>query len=121
LTARGREMARLPLPPRLAALVASAPGAAEKALAAEIAAMMGERGMGGESSDLTQRLQRFRADGSPRARSLKQQAKSWGGGAAPGGDLPKLLAQAWPDQVARRRPGSTGSYLMASGRAASVQ
>ncbi|OZB12713.1 MAG: ATP-dependent helicase, partial [Hyphomonas sp. 34-62-18] len=96
-------------------------GAAEKALAAEIAAMMGERGMGGESSDLTQRLQRFRADGSPRARSLKQQAKSWGGGAAPGGDLAKLLSQAWPDQVARRRPGSAGSYLMASGRAASVQ
>ncbi|MFN3610140.1 MAG: ATP-dependent helicase HrpB [Hyphomonas sp.] len=121
LTGKGKEMARMPLPPRLAALVASAPGAPEKALAAEIAAMMGERGMGGDSSDLSQRLQRFRADGSPRARALKQQAKSWGGGAGPGGDLAKLLARAWPDQVARRRPGSAGSYLMASGRAAGVQ
>ncbi|HCX09790.1 MAG TPA: hypothetical protein DHU81_05435, partial [Hyphomonas sp.] len=38
--------------------------------------------------------------------------------AAPGGDVAKLLARAWPDQIARKRPGSAGSYLMASGRAA---
>lgn len=120
LTERGREMARLPLPPRLAALVASAPGPAEKALAAEIAAMMSERGIGGDGADLAQRLQRFRADTGPRARALKQQAKSWGGGGVPGGDLAGLLARAWPDQVARRRPGSAGSYLMASGRAAAL-
>ena len=120
LTAKGREMARLPMAPRLAALIASAPGPAEKALAAEVAALAGERGMGGESSDLRDRLQRFRADGGPRARSLKAQAASWGGGAKPGGDLARLLASAWPDQVARRRPGSEASYLMASGRAANI-
>ncbi|MFN7180266.1 ATP-dependent helicase HrpB [Hyphomonas sp.] len=120
LTAKGREMARLPMAPRLAALIAAAPGAAEKALAAEVAALAGERGMGGDSSDLRDRLQRFRADGSPRARSLKAQAASWGGGAAPGGNLAALLAFAWPDQVARRRPGSDGAYLMASGRAANL-
>lgn len=120
LTERGREMARLPLPPRLAALVTSAPGPAEKALAAEIAAMMSERGVGGDSADLRDRLQRFRADTGPRARALKQQAKSWGGGGVPGGDLARLLSQAWPDQVARRRPGSASSYLMASGRAAAL-
>lgn len=120
LTAKGREMARLPMSPRLAALIASAPGAAEKALAAEVAALAGERGMGGDSSDLRVRLQRFRADSSPRARSLKAQAAGWGGGGAPGGDLAKLLAAAWPDQVARRRPGSDGAYLMASGRAATL-
>lgn len=120
LSPKGREMARLPMAPRLAALIAAAPGAAEKALAAEVAALAGERGMGGDSSDLRDRLQRFRADGSSRARSLKVQAASWGGGAAPGGDLAKLLASAWPDQVARRRPGSDGAYLMASGRAASL-
>lgn len=120
LTPKGREMARLPMAPRLAALIASAPGPAEKALAAEIAALAGERGMGGDSADLRDRLQRFRADGSPRARSLKAQATSWGGGAKPGGDLAALLARGWPDQVARRRPGSEASYLMASGRAANV-
>ncbi|MFN7054503.1 ATP-dependent helicase HrpB [Hyphomonas sp.] len=120
LTARGREMSRLPLPPRLAALIVSAPGPAEKALAAEIAAMMSEPGIGGESSDLALRLERFRAEGSERARALRAQAKGWGGGAASGGALATLLARAWPDQVARRRPGSEGSYLMASGRAASL-
>lgn len=120
LTAKGREMARLPMAPRLAALIASAPGPAERALAAEVAALARERGMGGESSDLRDRLQRFRADGGPRARSLKAQAASWGGGAKPGGDLARLLASAWPDQVARRRPGSEASYLMASGRAANI-
>ncbi|MFN4025684.1 MAG: ATP-dependent helicase HrpB, partial [Hyphomonas sp.] len=120
LTPRGKEMAGLPMAPRLAALVASAPGPAEKALAAEIAAMMSERGIGGDSADLRDRLQRFRADNSPRARTLKQQAKRWGGGETPGGDPAALLSKAWPDQIARRRPGSAGSYLMASGRAAAL-
>ncbi|MFN7164258.1 MAG: ATP-dependent helicase HrpB [Hyphomonas sp.] len=120
LTPKGREMARLPMAPRLAALIASAPGPAEKALAAEAAAVIGERGIGGDSSDLRDRLQRFRADNSPRARSLKAQAAGWGGGAPPGGDLARLLSAAWPDQVARRRPGSEGAYLLASGRAANI-
>jgi len=120
LTSKGREMARLPMAPRLAALIAAAPGPAEKALAAEVAALAGERGMGGDSSDLRDRLQRFRSDGGARARSLKVQAASWGGGARPGGDLSRLLASAWPDQVARKRPGSDGAYLLASGRAASL-
>lgn len=120
LTPKGREMARLPMAPRLAALIASAPGAPERALAAEVAALAGERGIGGDSSDLRDRLHRFRAENSPRARSLKAQAASWGGGARPGGDLARLLASAWPDQVARRRPGSEVAYLMASGRAATL-
>lgn len=118
LTALGSEMARLPLPPRLGALVAGAPTPQERALAAEIAALAGERGMGGNSPDLRDRLAGFRRDGSPRARSLKAQAKAWGKGAAPDGNLASLLARAWPDQIARKRAGSTCSYLMASGRAA---
>lgn len=120
LTQKGHEMARLPMAPRLAALIAAAPGPAEKALAAEVAALAGERGMGGDDTDLRDRLQRFRADTGPRARSLKAQAASWGGGAKPGGDLARLLASAWPDQIARKRPGSDGSYLLASGRAATL-
>ena len=118
LTALGSEMARLPLPPRLGALVAGAPTPQERALAAEIAALAGERGMGGNSPDLRDRLAGFRRDGSARARSLKAQAKAWGKGAAPDGNLASLLARAWPDQIARKRPGSAASYLMASGRAA---
>lgn len=120
LTPRGQEMARLPLAPRLAALIASAPSPGERALAAEIAALAGEAGMGGTSADLRDRLAGFRADRSPRAHALKAQAKTWVGGAAPAGDLARLLATAWPDQVARARPGVPGSYLLASGRAAAL-
>ncbi|WP_035616707.1 ATP-dependent helicase HrpB [Hyphomonas johnsonii] len=120
LTALGTEMARLPLSPRLAALVAGAGSSGERALAAEIAALAGERGIGGPSADIRERLSRFRADRSPRARTLQQQARAWGKGAAPTGDVAKLLAKAWPDQIARARPGSAGVYLMASGRAASL-
>ncbi|MCA8899960.1 MAG: ATP-dependent helicase HrpB [Hyphomonas sp.] len=118
LTPLGREVAKLPLPARLAALVAGAPSPEERALAAEIAALAGERGMGGSSADLRDRLAGFRKDSSQRARTLKSQAKAWGQGAQPGGDLAVLLARAWPDQIARRRPGQAGTYLMASGRAA---
>ena len=119
LTPLGSEMSRLPLPPRLAALVAGAEGG-ERALAAEVAALAGERGVGGTSVDLRERLARFRQESSPRARVLQQQAKSWGKGAAPSGDLVKLLARAWPDEVARKRPGTTGTYLLVSGRAATL-
>ena len=119
LTPLGSEMSRLPLPPRLAALVAGSEGG-ERALAAEVAALAGERGMGGNSVDLRERLARFRQDRSPRARVLQDQARTWGKGAAPSGDLARLLARAWPDEVARKRPGSQGTYLLASGRAATL-
>ncbi len=118
LTPLGAEMARLPLAPRLAALVAGAGSSGGRALAAEIAALVGERGIGGNAADIRERLSRFRADRSPRARTLQQQAKTWGKGAASSGDVATLLAKAWPDQIARARPGSEGVYLMASGRAA---
>jgi len=120
LTALGAEMARLPLSPRLAALVAGAGSPGERALAAEIAALAGERGIGGHSADIRERSARFRSDRSPRARILQQQARTWGKGAAPQGDVARLLSTAWPDQIARARPGSAGVYLMASGRAASL-
>ena len=119
LTALGSEMSHLPLAPRLAALVAGSVGG-ERALAAEVAALAGERGVGGNSVDLRDRLARFRQDRSPRARVLQQQAKNWGKGAAPSGDLASLLARAWPDEVARKRAGSQGTYLLASGRAATL-
>ena len=119
LTPLGSEMSRLPLPPRLAALVSGASGG-ERALAAEVAALAGERGVGGTSVDLRERLARFRQGRTPRARVLQQQAKNWGKGAAPSGDLAKLLARAWPDEVARKRPGTAGTYLLASGRAATL-
>ena len=42
--------------------------------AAEIAALIGERGLGGDDVDLTRRLEAFRRDRSPRARDARAMA-----------------------------------------------
>ena len=121
LTPLGKAMAGLPLPPRLAALVAGARDGAEQALAAEIAALAGERGLGGASNDLGERLARFRTDRSGRAKTVRRQAERWGGGAKPSGKAGALLARAWPGQIARRRAGDAPIFLLASGRAGQMQ
>jgi ATP-dependent helicase HrpB len=120
LTPKGKAMARLPLPPRMAALVVSADTLGEKALAARIAALAGERGVGGNSSDLTERLARFESENSQRAKALRRQAESWSGGAKPAGSAAEVLAKGWPDMIAKRRAPGSSQYLLASGRAGQV-
>ncbi|MEM1151069.1 MAG: ATP-dependent helicase HrpB, partial [Pseudomonadota bacterium] len=120
LTERGREMAKLPLPPRLAALIAAAPSPGERALGAEIAALLSERGLGGQSSEIGARLERFRTEPSSRARAMRRQASLWGGGVKPAGDPGRRLAAAWPDAIARRREGRHGYFLTAGGEAVSL-
>ncbi|RIJ24314.1 ATP-dependent helicase HrpB [Henriciella barbarensis] len=121
LTAHGKAMAALPLDPKYASLVASADTKGERALAAEIAALASEAGVGGNSANLVDRLVGFRKENSPRAKALKRQAERWANGAAPSGDAALLLAKAWPGQIARRRDGSETSYLLANGRAGEVE
>lgn len=121
LTTKGRAMAALPLPPRFAALVASASTPGDKALAARIAALAGERGIGGPSTDLATRLAGFDRDNSPRAKALKRQAERWGDGASPKGDAGRLLARAWPDRIAKARAGARGRFALASGQAGQLE
>ena len=122
LTMAGAAMARIPLPPRLSALIVRASSPQDRALAAEIAALMSEPGMGGDSRDLRIRLDRFRADTSPRARALRQQARVWGGSLPVGdpGNAGRILAMAWPDRIARRRSDGQGNYLLSSGGAVTL-
>ncbi|MFZ5618207.1 MAG: ATP-dependent helicase C-terminal domain-containing protein, partial [Pseudomonadota bacterium] len=123
LTDRGREIAALPLEPRLAAMIAGAPNESDRALAAEIAALIGERGLGGDSVDLRERLERFRRDSSPRARALREQAARWAKGAPPSktADAGRIIAIALPHLIARAKPETHGDYLTAGGRAARLQ
>ncbi|MEO0981546.1 MAG: ATP-dependent helicase HrpB [Pseudomonadota bacterium] len=118
LTDRGRAMARLPLPPRLAAMVAGLSDPAERALAGEVALLVGERGLGGASADIRDRLERFRRDGSNRAKALRNQARAWADGAepAPVKETARIIAAGLPGAIARARPGKPGEYLLASGR-----
>ncbi|MEQ9316161.1 MAG: ATP-dependent helicase C-terminal domain-containing protein, partial [Henriciella sp.] len=117
LTERGRKMAALPLDPKYASLIAAAGSDGERALAAEIAALASEAGVGGSSANLVDRLNGFRRETSARAKALRSQADRWAKGAKPFGDPAILLAKSWPGQIARRRDGSETSYLLANGRA----
>ena len=69
LTAHGRRLADLPAPPRLAHLMVRGSELGAGLRAARIAMLLTERGLGGDSPDLTERLDRFERDGSVRART----------------------------------------------------
>ncbi len=77
ITAEGKSLRALALPPRLARMIVDAAkqGAGEDA--AMIAAILTERGLGGDSVDLDARLDNFRRDRSPRAQSARQLAQRW--------------------------------------------
>jgi ATP-dependent helicase HrpB len=77
ITAEGNSLRALSLPPRLARMIVDSHrwGAGEQA--AEIAAVLTERGLGGDSVDLDIRLDQFRRDRSPRASSARSLAQRW--------------------------------------------
>ena len=142
ITDEGRRLRALPLPPRLARMVvdAAAEGAGE--IAAAIAAVLTERGLGGDDVDLNHRLDRFRRDRSRRAEEARGMVKRWttlshlsperGGSAGPmtgsagrGGVSAEeasgsLLALAYPDRIAKNR-GTGGAFLLANGRGGAVE
>ncbi len=127
ITALGRKMRALPLPPRLARMVIEGAIRGAARLAADIAAIIVERGMGGDSNDLTHRLDNFRRDRSQRAEDMRRLASGWakqasGAMGASNADLSPaaMLALAFPDRIARQR-GAPGQYVLANGRGAGVE
>ena len=126
ITGEGRALRQLPLPPRIARMVVDAASAGEAALAADIAAIVTEHGLGGNDVDLTARLDGFRHDRSRRASDARAMAKRWAqtaSSSAPkeSGDLSPgvLLALAFPERIARSR-GAGGQFLLANGRGAQL-
>ncbi|QEE37999.1 MULTISPECIES: ATP-dependent helicase HrpB [unclassified Methylobacterium] len=121
LTEVGTRLRALPLPPRLARMVTAAAGTGHARAAADLAAVLVERGLGGDGIDLDERVERFRRDRGTRAADMRRLAENWAriaGGAqhyAPEA-AGLLLALAYPDRVARAR-GREGEFVMASGRA----
>ena len=77
ITAEGKLLRRLPLPPRLARMVVDAGAEGDALPAAEIATLIGERGLGGDDVDLRERLNALRRDRSPRARDARAMAQRW--------------------------------------------
>jgi ATP-dependent helicase HrpB len=127
ITAEGRSLRALALPPRLARMIVDSNRFGWGEEAAEIAAVLTERGLGGDSADLDARLDQFRRDRSQRASSARDLAGRWAQQVASAekpkgeGDLSTgvMLAFAFPDRVARNR--GNGSFVLANGRGAAVE
>jgi ATP-dependent helicase HrpB len=122
ITEQGRKLRRLPLPPRLARMVVAAAAHGQSEDAALMAAIIGERGLGGDDVDLAHRLDQLRRDKSGRGKDARAMAMRWAETAhaeksnqveySPGA----LLALAYPDRVAKNRGGGNGAFLLANGR-----
>jgi ATP-dependent helicase HrpB len=127
LTEEGRALRALALPPRLARMIVDSTRFGFGEDAAEIAAILTERGLGGDSVDLDHRLDLFRRDRSQRAGSARQLAERWAGQverSSPTQDngnftTGTMLAFAFPDRVAKNR--GNGSFVLANGRGASIE
>ncbi|MGZ3172913.1 MAG: ATP-dependent helicase HrpB [Croceibacterium sp.] len=124
ITERGRKIASLPMEPWQATMLlyGAEHGAAE--IAAKLALLLQERGLGGRGEDLAQRMMRWDGDRSNRADASRKLAVGWAaraktlakdhlGESAP---LGILLAMALPDNLARRRDANGETWLSAGGR-----
>lgn len=145
LTPHGKQLAALPLHPRLAHLLLAAAAMGHRDTACDLVALLSERdllssGVGKERPvDLELRLLALAAF----RKGSRGEVRALGGGAelcrkvdqasrqfrnlCPGGAKPlsaqgigSLLAYAYPDRVAGVRPGSRERYLLASGRGAKL-
>ncbi|MCP1727296.1 ATP-dependent helicase HrpB [Natronospira proteinivora] len=126
ITAHGRSMLKLGLSPRLAHLVVRGRELGLGNMAAELAALLSERDPLGreQGADLEHRLRALREGQLPKARlkPLQQTIRKLGhkaDSAEPGLEaIGRLLALAFPDRIARRRPGRLPRYQLSNGRGA---
>lgn len=126
LTEIGQRMRALPLPPRLARMMIIAGERGSAQAAAEVAAVLMERNLGGRDTDLTLRLVAFRQDSSERAVSMRRLAAQWARESSSAAAPPKaatsqlaaaeILALAYPERIAHGS-GRDGRFLLANGRA----
>jgi ATP-dependent helicase HrpB len=146
MTAVGRDMARLPVHPRLAHMLLAARSLDAVELAAQLAALLSERdvmprgaGVAQHDPDIRSRLELLRGAGGGEGtyRSLLERvqhgakslsaavralpgAPSTRGRPAPSMDLAgALLALAFPDRIGQRRAGGEGRYLLSNARSSS--
>jgi len=75
ITEVGQRLRALPLPPRIARMVLDGAALGAAALAADIAIVLIERGIGGDNIDLNHRVEEFRRDRSRRADEARAMAK----------------------------------------------
>ena len=115
VTAHGQELVRLPAAPRLAHMLLRAQKAGVAETAAWLAAMLEERG--GDSIDAAQALRRAGDSGRVRdaVRQLLRLLDVESDARPDEAELGRAIAWAFPERIARRRPGATGTYLCEDG------
>jgi ATP-dependent helicase HrpB len=137
ITDEGRHLRQLPLPPRLARMVVDAAAKGDALLAADVAALISERGLGGDDVDLRERLAGLRRDRSSRARDARAMAARWAeiARSVSSSDPPTqpspattegemtigaLVALAYPERIGKNRGGDSGTFLLVNGRGARI-
>jgi ATP-dependent helicase HrpB len=142
ITDQGRQMAALPMHPRLAHMLVAADRRGFGGIACDMAALLGERDVvrfdpGQQDADIRIRLDLLQAlrrkrpltsqgatiDHSALRRVIRaaDQLRRQMGSQADDGDavsIGRLLGWAYPDRIARRRPGARGKFLLTNGRGA---
>ncbi len=132
ITAMGRRMAKLGTHPRLARMLAAAETEGERALAADLAALLEERDPIRDReapSDINDRLSLLHGWDHPNLdrgaiqrirRAAAQHRRRLGlhGNALPEGDAGALLAAGFPDRIAAKRGVMDGAFRLASGQGA---
>jgi len=123
ITPHGRAMAALPMAPEPAHMLLYAAQHGGQQLAARLALLLQERGLGGRGEDLLARLDRWQGDRAPRAEAARKLADGWArrvrqsdaliGETPPAG---VLLAEGFPDNLAKRRDAGGEQWLCAGGR-----
>lgn len=124
ITEHGRKMASLPMAPGLAHMLLYAAESGAAGAAAQLVLLLQERGLGGRGEDLALRLDRWNADRSARAEASRRLARQWEDRAKrlvtwrSDEELPLgvLLAEAFPENLARRRGASGEDWITAGGR-----
>ena len=145
ITKHGREMAAIGVHPRFAHMLLRARAMGRLPLAADLAALLGERDLlrgasGARDADIRTRIEVMRGEGSPAGidrfglqrarRAAKDLLHQVAGASGPTGptsesgaygaeDAGVVLALAYPDRIGRRRPGGAdGRFTLANGRGA---
>lgn len=124
LSKQGARLAALPMEPWQAAMVLAGAERGAGVLAAKLAVLLQERGLGGNGEDIEARLMRWDTDRSTRSQAGRALAERWARAAqvlAPQrvrgeASAAILLALGQPDNIARRRDPSGENWLSAGGR-----
>ncbi|WP_221794172.1 ATP-dependent helicase HrpB [Aquisediminimonas sediminicola] len=125
VTAHGKAMAALPLPPRLAHMLILAGAHGWQKIAGDMAMLLSEHGLGGTDPDLETRWRQWQRDRGKKADSARAMAAGWArriaGKPAASGDDPAYVmaacvALAFPDRVAKARNKDGSDWIASGGR-----